>query len=620
MEASGVRPSARKPTTMYDIYRPVERRSVRQLPALLTSSLRLLWSAAPRELSLVASLQVLSGAAAGIQLVLVKKLLDAILGTGHSFIPVLGWLAALGLLTLLTSFSGSVQFELNRLLSELVSRKVATRLFAVAAAADLETFERPEFHDRLERAWSTGPMRSMQVSQSLTGLFSSTAAVLGVVGALFAVLPLIVPLLLLGALPIFYITTRSSKIFYQFAFGMTPLDRQRAYLSRVLTHRQHAHEVIAFSLSGFLTHRWHRLFETRLAELRRLTRQRLALALAASAGTAILLMLPVALVSWLVVTGRLQLAAALAAATGILFLRPALQGVIWSGTQLFEVSLYLEDYEEFLRMREALVARQAGAPAPATFDRLTVENVSFTYPESVRPALDHVSLEIERGQVVALVGENGSGKTTLAKLLCGLYRPSAGRVLWDGKDVSAFDPSTLRASIAVLFQDFCQYFLTLRENIGVGRHELAEDLQEIRAAARRSGADGFVEELTDGYETLLGPEFEGGQNISVGQWQRIALARAFIRDASFVILDEPTASLDARAEHELYESMRGLLRGRTVLLISHRFSSVRSADRIFVLDKGRLVESGSHDQLIGMDGLYAELFNLQAEAYRGETS
>jgi ATP-binding cassette subfamily B protein len=270
-------------------------------------------------------------------------------------------------------------------------------------------------------------------------------------------------------------------------------------------------------------------------------------------------------------------------------------------------------------MRAGLLRKQAGEPAPAGFQRLRVEHVGFAYPESERPALEDVSLELRRGEIIALVGENGSGKTTLAKLLCGLYRPTSGRVTWDDRDVTAFDPTSLRRGIAVLFQDFCHYFLSLRENIGVGRHELAEDVAAIATAARQAGADRFVERMPQGYETLLGQEFEGGHDLSIGQWQRVALARAFMRDASFVILDEPTASLDARAEHDLFESIRELFRGRTVLLISHRFSSVRSADRIYVLRQGRLEESGSHDELMRRRGVYAELFNLQAEAYTSAT-
>jgi ATP-binding cassette, subfamily B, bacterial len=613
--AESVYSRSRTRPTVYDLHRPVEEHSLRQLPGLLSSSLRLLWSAAPREFVAVATLQIVGGGAAGIQVMLVRKLLSTILSGNQAFLAVVAWLVALGLVTLLTSFSSAVKFELNRLLSELVTRTVAGRVFAVSGAADLETFERPEFHDRLYRAWSTGPMRSMQVSQCLLGLTSSLATLLGVVGGLFVVLPLIIPILFLGVVPILFVTARSSRAFYAFAWGMTPIDRQRSYLGRVLTHREHAHEVIAYGLSAFLTRRWQGLFETRLAQLCKLIRQRLVFAFVASAGTAVVFILPVAVVCWLVMNSGMQLAQAMAVATGILLIRPAMQGLISSGAQLYEVSLYLEDYEEFLRMRDRLTSQRTAATAPAKFESIKVDGLGFRYPEAESNAIDGISLEIRRGEVVAFVGENGSGKTTLAKLICGLYRPMSGRVLWDGVDISAFDSAGLRASIAVLFQDYCQYFLTLRENIGVGRHELARDLDAVEAAAKRSGVHSFVTELPRRYDTLLGPEFEGGHDLSVGQWQRIALARAFIRDAELLILDEPTASLDARSEHEIFESIRSLFCGRTVILISHRFSSVRSADRIHVLSKGRLVESGTHDELMRLRSVYAELFDLQAAGY-----
>jgi ATP-binding cassette subfamily B protein len=217
--------------------------------------------------------------------------------------------------------------------------------------------------------------------------------------------------------------------------------------------------------------------------------------------------------------------------------------------------------------------------------------------------------------VVALVGRNGSGKTTLAKILCGLYQPTSGRILWDGVDVAGADPAELRRGITAIFQDFVHYELTARDNIALGDHGRADDLAAVGRAAAMAGVDRLLAGLPEGYETRLSRSFEGGTELSVGQWQRVALARAFFRDAPFLVLDEPTAALDAEAEYELFEKIRALQRGRAVLLISHRFSSVRSSDRIYVLDNGAVVESGSHDELIRQNGRYAEMFTLQASAY-----
>ena len=266
-----------------------------------------------------------------------------------------------------------------------------------------------------------------------------------------------------------------------------------------------------------------------------------------------------------------------------------------------------------------MASRPTGRSLPP-FSVLSVDRVTFTYPGNDEPTLREVSMEIRTNEVVALVGENGSGKTTLAKLLAHLYVPDRGVIAWDGVDASTCDPERLRSSVAVVFQDFVKYLLTVRENIGMGRHERCEDLDAVVHAARRARAHDAIVSLREGYETRLGPEFFGGSDLSVGQWQRVALARAFFRDAPFIILDEPTAALDAQAESDLFENIRLLCRGRSVLVISHRFSSVRLADRIYVLHDGRVVEHGSHADLMARGGQYAQLFALQASAYCDRTT
>jgi ATP-binding cassette, subfamily B, bacterial len=283
-----------------------------------------------------------------------------------------------------------------------------------------------------------------------------------------------------------------------------------------------------------------------------------------------------------------------------------------------ESAFFVDDFLSFVKATDELPPRPSGAPVGGMADpvQIVVDDVSFTYPAGSAPALRGVSLTIQPGEVVALVGANGSGKTTLAKLIAGLYLPDSGAVRWDGLATSDADRDALRARATVVFQDFLRYVLPARENIGLGRHERLEDDAGIEAASVRAGADKDLSALPRGYATLLGPQFVGGTDLSVGQWQRVALARAFFRDAPLVILDEPTAALDARAEHQLFERLRELLAGRSVLLISHRFSSVRAADRIYVLREGAIIEHGTHAELVDAAGLYAELFTLQAAAYR----
>jgi ATP-binding cassette subfamily B protein len=395
-------------------------------------------------------------------------------------------------------------------------------------------------------------------------------------------------------------------------FGFTPNERQRSYLSALMLSRGSAKEVRAFALAPFLRGRYDRLYDERIRELRALARRRTVRGLAGALLSAAALAAALAALSWLLVSGRMTLAATGAAVFALYQLTAQLRTMHFGASSLYEATLFLRDYTSFLQLERPAPERGRRA---GTFAGVTLESVTFSYPDTTRPAVADVSLEIAPSEVIALVGENGSGKTTLAKLIAGLYRPGRGRVLWGGEDVALLDPDDVRSQVAVIFQDFEHYLLPARENVGLGRHEHMDDDGRIVAAATRADADGFVRRLPEGYETMLGREFTGGYDLSIGQWQRLALARAFFRDASLVVLDEPTAALDARAESRLFERMRELLEERAAVLVSHRFSSVRSADRIYVLHRGRVVEHGTHGELMALGGRYADLFTLQAAAY-----
>jgi ABC-type multidrug transport system fused ATPase/permease subunit len=610
----------RKPRTWWEIQHPEGAEGTwRDLPRLVLDSLKLVWGAGRREFLVMSALQLLSAVGIAAQLFISKAVLDAVLAAGatDNFAAVLPELAALVAITVALDFARAIETEQTRVLSELVGRQALSRVMDVSTQVDLLAFESPDFYDRLQRARAQGMFRSMQTVNGLLGLVGSLVAAVGILIALVALQPLLLPLVVLGYVPLWFVSTLNSRDLYRFMHGMTPNERKRHYLERILMGRDPAKEIRSFRLARFLRGRYDRLYDERIEELRSLARRRMGRSLLGSLASAAVTAGTVAVLAWLFVSGRMGLAAAGATVFGLYQLGGRLRGLHMSATSLYEATLFIRDYSSFLQLEpERWSSRDgAGGRPPRRFERLVAENVSFTYPESNRPAVDGVSVEIGAGEVVALVGENGSGKTTLAKMLAGLYRPQTGRIRWDDVDLADVDADELRDSIAVIFQDFEKYLLPARENVGLGRSELIEDLTGVRAAAERADADRFLAGLPEGYETMLGREFAGGYDLSIGQWQRVALARAFFRDAPFVILDEPTAALDARAESQLFDRMRELLEGRSVVLISHRFSSVRSADRIYVLHDGRVVEHGPHDELMAADGLYAELFTLQARAY-----
>jgi ATP-binding cassette subfamily B protein len=601
--------------TWWDVINPERERSIREFPLLLAAAFRLVWEAGRREFLLTSALQLTSAVGLVGQLFVAKALFTAVLRSSGTddFAGILPELGALVGISLVLVLAQAVLAEQSRVLSELVGRKAFDRVLDVSTRIDLLAFESPSFYDRLIRAMTHGQVRSIQMVNGLVGLFGSTVAAVGILIALSTLQPLLLPLVLLGLVPLWFVSARNSRDLYTFSRAMTPIDRKRDYLRALLTRRDTAKEVRAFDSTPFLRARYDRLYDQRIAELRALARRRTARALLGAVTSAGMTALTTGALALLYLSGRMTLAGTGAAVLGLYQLGGRLRGLHASTASLYEATLFIKDYTSFLELEPAVA--EHGAEAPRSFQRLVAEDVTFTYPDAAWPALAGVSLQINAGEVVALVGENGSGKTTLAKVLAGLYRPETGRVLWDGRDLSDVDLDELRRSISVIFQDFQQYLLPARENIGLGRHERIDDLDGIVDAARRADADEFLEALPDAYETMLGREFSGGYDLSIGQWQRIALARGFFRDAPFVILDEPTAALDARAESRLFERMRELLAGRSVLLISHRFSSVRAADRIYVLDHGKVIEQGSHEELMEAGGRYAELFGLQAASY-----
>jgi ATP-binding cassette subfamily B protein len=594
-------------------------RSMRSLPRLARSAMRLSRDASPRLFYLSAAAQIVIAGLLAVQVLLGKIALQEILeadrsgGSVSDALPPLIGLVAAGALG---SFAGTFQTLAQRLLGERVRQTTLDDTLEVTTAVELETFESPEFFDDLQRVQTNALIQPLTMSQGLIATFGGLLGVAGLTAALLVIEPLIVPILLVSALPLWLVSRATGRLEFNFNYLQTPGHRLRFYLVETLIGRQDAKEVRAFGLGKILRGRWADSYATYMDDLRTHVKRRLLLALGGTLATVVVTSAAFGLLIWFVLEDRIGLAEAGAAVLGIRLLGSRIEQVFKGITGLFESSMFLDDFHRFLRRKPA--PPDSGAPkrAGGPFRELVVDNVHFTYPNSDNEALKGISMRIGPGEVVALVGENGSGKTTLAKLIGTLFTPTEGRVLWGGEDVRALDREDVRRQVGIIFQDFVRYQLTARENIGYGRPEAVDDVEGIAEAARQAGADAFLERLPDGYETVLGKEFTGGYDLSLGQWQRIALARAFFREARLLVLDEPTASLDARSEHELFEYVQALAHGRSVLLISHRFSTVKSADRIYVLHHGEIVEDGSHEELLAEGGRYAELFGLQAAAYR----
>jgi ATP-binding cassette subfamily B protein len=603
--------------TLQEYFTPTDRRRLRRFPHLVRISFAIVWQAAKRELLECILIQAATAAGLATQLLLVRSLLSHLVGVrSTSFSSVLPQLIAVSVITLMVGTAGAVLSLRSRLLAQLVALHAIDGVIRTATGVDLITYDSPGFHDRLQRAQLAAATRPAAMVQELIGAAGSILSIGGIAFALLLIQPLFCLLVMVAYVPIWFTTNRAGRLGYRQTVEQTERERMRQYLFEVLTTKQPAQEMRAFEVGGFLADRQRAIYRQLLDELRVVLRRRMRIALVGQALTALLSAGALAVLVWFVTSGRMSLSAAGSAAGAMVLLSGRLHGLAGGTAGLYENSLYLEDYASFVAAAPRIEAQRPTRPVQDDPQVMVAHDVSFTYPSRTKASLLDASLVLRRGEVVALVGENGSGKTTFAKVLAGLYAPSSGRVTWDDVDIATLDPGAVRRRVAVIFQDFVRYLLAAEDNIALGDHERYGDAEAVQRAAQAAGIHDTLAGLPRGYETILGPAYYGGSDLSGGQWQRIALARLFFRDAPLVILDEPTASLDPRAEAELYESMRTLFAGRGVLLISHRFGSVRTADRIYVLRDGRIHEEGTHQQLIAAGGYYAELFEMQAGLYR----
>jgi ATP-binding cassette, subfamily B, bacterial len=504
----------------------------------------------------------------------------------------------------------------DSLLAERYSNHASIRLMRHAATLDLEQFENNEQQDRLERARRQVTGRTTLLSQ----LFAQAQDLLTVAtlaAGLVVYAPWLLPLLLVALAPALVSELHFNAQGYRLNYFRTPERRHLDYLRYLGSSVETVKESKLFGLGDFLVQRFSAFAEGMYSANRGLAVRRTlwggALAMLAS----LTYYAAYAAIVWKTVTGQFSIGDLSFLAGSFLRLRALLESLLLGFSQIAGQALYVEDLFSFFDIRSSIRSPDRPLPFPSPIrSGFVFEDVGFRYPGSQGWAVRHLDLTIPAGRVLALVGENGAGKTTIVKLLARLYDPTEGRILLDGRDLRDYDLEELRRRIGVIFQDFVRFHFTAGENIGIGLIASIDDRERIRDAAERSLADQIVARLPRGYEQPLGRRFDGGVDLSGGEWQKIAIARAYMRDAQALILDEPTAALDARAEFEVFQRFKDLSQDRTVVLISHRFSTVRMADRVIVLADGRVAEEGSHAELIARGGRYAELFELQAAGYR----
>jgi ATP-binding cassette subfamily B protein len=534
-----------------------------------------------------------------------------------------GHLNRLGLLlgaefavAVLADVLGRIVSLLDGLLAERVSTSSSVRLMEHAATLDLEDFEDAEFQDQLERARRQTSGRMTLMSQ----LFSQAqdlVTVASLAAGLIVFAPWLIVLLLVALVPAFLGEAHFNAKSYSLDFGRTPERRELDYLRQTAASVETAKEVKIFGLNDFLIDRYRRLAASFYDANRRLALRRAGWGgLFTTIGT-IGYYFAYAYIAWRTLTGEFSVGDLTFLAGSFRRLRTLLESLLSGFSSVAGQALYLDDLFSFFEVRPEIHSPADPLPFPKPIrEGFVFEDVGFIYPGAERWAVRHLSFTLKAGEVVALIGENGAGKTTLVKLLTRLYDPDEGRILLDGRDLRDYGLDELRGSMGVIFQDFVRYNLPAGDNIAVGRIEARGDRERIARAARRSQADEVIARLGHGYDQMIGKRFKNGVELSGGEWQKLAIARAYMREAEVLILDEPTAALDARAEFEVFQRFKELSHGKTAVLISHRFSSVRMADRILVLADGRVEAEGTHEQLMAQQGRYAELFELQAAGYR----
>lgn len=591
----------------------------------LSRTIRLVWQAHPTYALTLAGLTIVQGFLPAAQLWVWKLLFDAAAGVMQTNTQVTDTFWRLGGLVgvqagfyVLSALFGTLQGTVRQLLGELLQHQISLRILKKANTLELAFFENAQFYDRLQNAHREAGYRPLEIVSQILSLGQSVITLSSMTLLLVRLHWAILPLILITLLPILLVQNRYGYANYWMLRQRAPEMRKQQYVGSLLTADWVIKEIRSFRVENYLLGIFKSLFAKFFGQTRTLIIRQ---------GVAGLLASIVSILGWLAAIGYVIFRVAQRSITiGDLALytqavsqtQGQLRSILGGLSSLYSNTLFIRNLFEFL----AQPARDLSDGRIWTEPICEIEfrNVSFCYPGTERSVLQNVSFTVRHGQLLALIGKNGAGKTTLIKLLCRLYEPTSGKILINGKDVSDYSPRSMQEYIAVIFQDYGHYHFTAQENIGLGRTALMDNLDAIEIAARRSGVHPVIDALPDGYQSMLGRWFERGHELSTGEWQKIALARAYLRNGSVAILDEPTAALDAEAEYGVFKELSQWTRNRITILVSHRFSTVRMADYILVLNQGRIVEAGSHEELMKKNGQYAHLFRLQAQGYQATRS
>jgi len=598
-------------------------REITSMKTAILRAIRLVFTHAPVLTALNIVLIVIQGLLPLAALVVMKMIVDTVTTgiTAADKTPVISHLllllgAAAGI-ALLIAICRAVASYTTEVQSLVLTDIITDQIQAQSIRIDLAYYENPDYHDTLHRAQMEGPSRPSRIVNDLVQICQNSISICAIGGIILAFSPVVGVILIGAAIPAALVRVWYSRRLYELRVRQTEAERKSRYYHMMMTDTWHAREIRQFGLGALFRERYRTLQDA-------LRRSRLAISRSRAIWETLMQGLitfaifgSFTVIALMAVNGTISLGDLVMFFMGFQLCIGYTQSIFGSVNALYEDQLFLRNFFAFLDMEPQVAAPKNPVPVPSPIEQgVRFADVTFTYPGAARSALSNVNLDLHKGEVIALVGDNGAGKSTFIKLLCRLYEPVQGEITVDGLALSKTDPEEWRRHTTVLFQDYVRYHMSVQENIGIGDVNQPPDMPRVVGAARQSGADSVIEKLPETYSTIMGKFFAGGQELSTGEWQKVALARAFFRDAEIVILDEPASSLDALAESEIFHRFRELVKDRTAILISHRFSTVLLADHIYVFDQGKIIEHGTHAELMAKNGHYAEMFRAQAEPYR----